>query len=125
VEQIIKHHTGSNPVLTTIVFEKQYKQMEDFKVFLINLFKQLSTGDFTVNVDCADDKQFSADVIGYSEEYMTIEVRFHSDELTKPGRREVKQVSFGYSIGDDDVIMEDCIVPVKVERIWWESIKLK
>ena len=99
--------------------------MEDFKVFLINLFKQLSTGDFTVNVDCADDKQFSADVIGYSEEYMTIEVRFHSDELTKPGRREVKQVSFGYSIGDDDVIMEDCIVPVKVERIWWESIKLK
>jgi len=99
--------------------------MEDFKEFLINLFKQLSTGDFTVIVDCADGKQFPADVIGYSEELMRIEVRFHSDGLTKPGRREVKPAAFGYGIGDDDVIMEDCMVPVKVERIWWENIKLK
>jgi hypothetical protein len=98
--------------------------MEDFKKFLIDLFKRLSTGDFTVTVECADGKEFTADVIGYSEEYMTIEVRFHSDELQKPGRKEVPYVGFGYG-HSEETQMVDCMVPVKVEKIWWKDIKLK
>jgi hypothetical protein len=98
--------------------------MEDYRNFLIDMFKQLSTGDFTVTVDCANGKEFAADVIGYSEEYMTVEVRFHSDELQKPGRKEVPYIGFGYGTSEETV-MVDCMVPVKVEKIWWESIKLK
>lgn len=53
-------------------------------------------------VECADNKCFPADVIGYSEEYMTIDVRFHADNLQKPGRCEEKRPSFGYGTTYDD-----------------------
>jgi hypothetical protein len=56
--------------------------MIEFKAFLIELFKQLSTGDFNVNVECGNNQLFTADVVGYDEEYMTIKVKFHSDKLT-------------------------------------------
>jgi hypothetical protein len=98
--------------------------MVEFKNFLIELFKQLSTGDFTVNVECANNKLFLADVVGYDDEYMTIKVKFHSDELTKPGRKRIPTNEFGYEM-EETFIMVDCTLPVKVENIWWESIKLK
>ena len=97
--------------------------MEDFKEFLIKMFTQLATGDSTVNVECANGQEFAADIIGYSEEYMTIEVRFQSDKLQKPGRKEVPYTGWGY--GDsEETEMVDCMIPIKVERVWWESIKL-
>ena len=46
--------------------------MEEFKAFLIELFKQLSTNDFIVDVECGNNKLFPADVVGYDEEYITI-----------------------------------------------------
>jgi hypothetical protein len=97
--------------------------MEDFKKFLIKLFTQLATGNSTVNVKCANDEVFAADVIGYSEEYMTIEVMFHSDSLQKPGRKEVPYTGFGYGTSEETV-MVDCMIPVKREKIWWENIKI-
>ena len=63
--------------------------MIEFKTFLIELFKQLSTNDFTVSVECGNNQLFPADVVGYDEETMRIKVKFHSDELTKPGRKEI------------------------------------
>lgn len=98
--------------------------MIEFKAFLIELFKQLSTNDFIVDVECGNNKLFPADVVGYDEEYMTIKVKFHSDELTKPGRKEIPNQGFGYEM-EETFIMVDCNIPVKVENIWWESIKLK
>jgi hypothetical protein len=95
----------------------------NFKEFLIQLFTKMSTGDFTILVKCADDKIFPADVIGYSEEYMTIEVMFHSDELQKPGRKEVPGGGFGYGTSEE-TIMVDCMIPVKREKIWWENIQI-
>lgn len=97
--------------------------MEEFKAFLIELFKQLSTNDFTVNVECGNNKLFLADVVGYDDEYMTIKVRFHSDKLTKPGRKEIPNRTFGYE-SEETFTMVDCTIPVKVENIWWKSIKL-
>lgn len=97
--------------------------MSNFKEFLINLFKQLSTGDFTINVHNDKGKVFPADVIGYSEEYQTIKVRFHSDELQKPDRKEVPVNRFRYDIGEETEMI-DVMVPVKIENIYWENIKL-
>lgn len=96
--------------------------MEEFKEFLIKLFTQMSSGNFTVMVSCANNKQYPADVIGYSEEYMTVKVRFHSDELRKPARREVKVPTFTL---DEKIIMEDYMAPVKEENIFWTHIELK
>lgn len=59
--------------------------MESYQHFMRKLFGQLAQGKTRVNVNCADNKVFEADVTGYSEEYMTINVRFVSDDLTKPG----------------------------------------
>jgi hypothetical protein len=99
---------------------------QKFREFLIRLFTQMSTGDFTIMVQCADDKEFSAEVIGYSEEYMTIEVRFHSDELTKPGVERVPRHGFGFGgPGDDNYDLVPVRVPVKKERVWFENIRLK
>jgi hypothetical protein len=98
--------------------------MIEFKAFLIELFKQLSTGDFNVNVECGNNQLFTADVVGYDEEYMTIKVKFHSDKLTKPGRKEIPFEGFGYET-EETFTMVDCNIPVKVENIWWESIKLR
>lgn len=96
-----------------------------FKEFLIKLFTQMGKGNFTVQVECANDKLFDADVIGYSEEYMTIKVRFHSDELTKPGTKEVRSGGFGYGTSDDDnYTLEVVQVPVKEEDVWFENIKI-
>ena len=96
--------------------------MEEFKEFLIKLFTQMSSGNFTVMVSCANNKQYPADVIGYSEEYMTVKVRFHSDELRKPARREVKVSSWGL---EEETMMEDYMAPVKEENIFWTSIEIK
>lgn len=96
--------------------------MKEFKEFLIKLFTQMSSGNFTVMVRCANNKQYPADVIGYSEEYMTIKVRFHSDELRKPARREVKAPAFMLT---EETIMEDYMAPVKEENIFWTHIELK
>ena len=98
--------------------------MEEFKAFLIEIFQQLSTGDFTVDVECANNQLFKADVIGYDEETMRIKVKFHSNDLTKPGRKEVPNQGFGYE-SEETFIMVDCKIPVKIESIWWEAIKLK
>ena len=84
----------------------------------------MSTGNFTVKVECAGNKTFDADVIGYSEEYMTVKVRFHSDKLTKPGTKEVPTYGFGFGGDDNDYILENVQVPVKEENIWFENIKL-
>jgi hypothetical protein len=97
--------------------------MIEFRTFLIELFKQLATGDFIVNVECVN-KLFLADVVGYDEETMRIKVKFHSDELTKPGRKEIPNEGFGYET-EETFTMVDCVTPVKVENIWWQSIKLK
>jgi hypothetical protein len=96
----------------------------EFKDFLIKLFTQMSTGNFTVKVECADNKIFDADVIGYSEEYMTVKVRFHSDKLTKPGIKKVPTYGFGFGTDDNDYILEQVQVPVKEENIWFENIKI-
>jgi hypothetical protein len=96
----------------------------EFKDFLIKLFTQMSTGNFTVKVECSGNKTFDADVIGYSEEYMTVKVRFHSDKLTKPGTKRVYMCDFGFGTSDDDYTLEDIQVPVKEENIWFENIKL-
>lgn len=94
-----------------------------FKAFLIKLFGQLATGNFTVLVDCQDNKQFPADVIGYDEERMRVKVRFHADTLTKPGYERVKVQGWGGDKGDeDDYQLVEVQVPVKEESIWWESI---
>jgi hypothetical protein len=54
---------------------------------------------------------------------MTIEVMFHSDELQKPGRKEVPASGFGYGTSEE-TIMVDCMIPVKREKIWWENIQI-
>lgn len=97
-----------------------------FKEFLIKLFTQMGKGNFTVKVQCADDKLFEADVIGYSEEYMTIKVRFHSDELTKPGTKKERSGGFGYGTSDDDdnYTLEVVQAHVKEEDVWFENIKI-
>lgn len=97
--------------------------MIEFKAFLVELFKQLATGDFVVNVQCADNKLFEADLVGYDEEYMTIKVKFHADSLTKPETKRVESESFGYD-SEESFILVDCNIPVKIENVWWELIKL-
>ncbi|MFZ2486953.1 MAG: hypothetical protein WAZ19_02430 [Anaerolineae bacterium] len=97
--------------------------MVEFREFLIRLFQHLSTGDFTVIVECSGGEEFKADVIGYSEEYMEVHVRFHSDNLQKPGVREVKIGGFGYE-SEETVSLEACMVPVKDEHVFWTNIKL-
>ena len=95
---------------------------KDFKDFLICLFAKMSTGDFTVKVECAENKLFDADVIGYSVEYMTINVRFHSDDLTKPG---VKQVPVAWGFGSEpEYTLEHVQIPVKCENVYYKSIKI-
>jgi len=96
--------------------------MEEFKEFLIKLFAQMSLGNPTVMVRCANNEQHLADVIGYSEEYMTIKVRFHSDELRKPARREVKVPTLGL---EEETMIEDYMAPVKEENIFWTYIEIK
>jgi hypothetical protein len=54
---------------------------------------------------------------------MTIEVVFHSDELQKPGRKEVPISSLGYGT-EETTQMVDCMIPVKREKIWWENIQI-
>jgi hypothetical protein len=91
--------------------------MEEYKEFLIKLFKQLSTGNFTVMVN-----EYPADIIGYSDENMTVRVRYHSDELTRPGTKRVE--SFRWSFSDEqEYDLVECRIPVKVENVWWENIK--
>ena len=98
---------------------------EQFKEFLIKLFTQMSTGNFDVNVECADNKNFLARVIGYSEEYMTIKVKFYSNDLTKPGFKRVPRLGFGFGTSDDnDYILEETQVSVKEENVWYKNIKL-
>ena len=98
--------------------------MEEYNKFLIELFKQLSTGDFTVDVECNINQLFKADVVGYDKETMRIKVKFHSDTLTKPGTKQVRNEGFGYET-EETFITIDCNVSVKVENVWWEFIKLK
>lgn len=98
--------------------------MIEFKAFLIELFKQLATGNSTVDVECANNQLFQADIVGYDEETMRIKVKFHSDKLTKPGRKKITNEGFGYET-EETFTMVDCAIPVKLESIWWESIKLK
>ena len=98
--------------------------MNEFKEFLIKLFAQMSTGDFTVMVECANNEKYEADVIGYSEEFMTIKVRFHSDNLTKPGY--ITQRRSGWGFDEDDAyesVYAD--IPVKEENVWYKAIILK
>lgn len=97
--------------------------MEEYKEFLLKLFKQLSTGDFTVMVVCANEKQFPADVIGYDN--IDIKVRFHSDGLTKPGRKRVESSGWFYDDDTSGYTYVDCQVPIKEEYVSWRSIKLK
>lgn len=99
---------------------------EQFKAFLLKLLGQLATGNFTVLVDCQDNKQFPADVIGYDEELMRIKVRFHADTLTKPGTKRVPRTGWGFGgTGEDaEYDLVSTQVPVKEESIWWESIIL-
>jgi len=98
--------------------------MEEFRVFLIKLFTKMATGDFTVKVKCANDELFDADVIGYSQEYMTINVRFHSNELVEPGFKRIP-IPFGYGMSDDDnYTLEKVKVPIKEKNIYYESIVL-
>lgn len=98
----------------------------EYREFLVKLFGKLATGDFTVDVECQDDKIFKADVIGYSDEYMTVTVRFHSDTLSKLGVGRKYSTGFGYGTSDDDTPYElvNVLVPVKVENIYYTSIKL-
>ena len=97
----------------------------EFKEFLIKLFTQMATGNFIVKVECGDGILFDADVIGYSEEMMEIKVRFHSDDLTKPGTKRIYSTSFGYDMNDgENYRLEDIRIPVKEENIFFESIKL-
>lgn len=93
------------------------------KSFLIELFKQMSTGDFTVEVRCQDDKCFKADVIGYNENYQTVSVRFHSDNLVKSisTTEEVKSWGFDMEPKYESVIKK---VPIKEETVYYERIKL-
>jgi len=95
----------------------------EFRDFLMKMFSQLATGNFTVVVENNKGEKFPADVIGYSEEYMTVHVRFHSDNLTKPGTKQVPRVSFGYGTEEEYDIVE-IRVPVKTEHIFYTSIKL-
>ena len=53
-----------------------------------------------------------------------LSVKFHSDELFKPGRKEIPNHGFGYGT-EETSIMVDCNIPVKVENIWWENIKIE
>jgi len=96
----------------------------NFKVFLTNLLTQLASGDFNVFVECKNDKLFEARVIGYSEEYMRVKVRFFSDDLTKPGTKRVPTVSFGY-VSEDEYDLVHIQVPVKEEDVYFSSIILK
>ena len=99
---------------------------DEFKEFLIKLFTKMATGDFTVKVECANDKMFEADVIGYSEEYMNIHVRFHSDDLTKPGVERVPTHGWGYGgpDEDEDYDLVPTQIPVKEEQVFFQSIKI-
>ena len=99
--------------------------MEEFRNFLIKLFTKMATGDFTVKVKCANDELFDADVVGYSQEYMTINIRFHSDKLVKPEYKRIPVASFGYDMSDDENYrLEEVKVPVKEENVYFKSIVL-
>ncbi len=94
-----------------------------FRNFLIKMFSQLATGNFTVVVENNKGEKFPADVIGYSEEYMTVHVRYHSDNLTKPGTKQVPRASFGYGTEEEYNTVE-IQVPVKTDHIFYTSVKL-
>lgn len=103
--------------------------MEEFKEFMIKLATRMATGNFTVKVDCSTDtvdKQFAADVIGYSEQYMTVEVRYHLDTLTKPSTKRVSKLFWGFGGQDDDEDYElvETQVPVKTDHINYRYIIL-
>ena len=96
--------------------------MEDYKEFKNKLFGRLSTGNYTVMVQCANDIKFPADVVGWSEEYMTVKVRFHSDKLTKPSLERV--YNNGLGMDEESYELLEVQIPVRVEDIWWKSIIL-
>jgi hypothetical protein len=97
--------------------------MKEFNEFLIKLFTHMSTGNFTVKVICKDDVLFDADVIGYSEEYMTVKVKFHSDNLTKPGYiRKERTKLWSMEKYDDDYDLVEANIPVKVDDINYKYI---
>ena len=97
--------------------------MEEYNDFMKQLFTQLSMGNKIVSVINNEYKSFPADVIGYSEEYMTIKVRYHSNDLTIPKSVEVKSCGWGYDL-EDDVRYEVKQVPIKEMDVYWSAIKL-
>lgn len=100
--------------------------MDGFKQFIIKLATQLATGDFVVYVECEGEKIFSADVVGYNEEYMTVKVRFHLDDLTKPGMKRVPKFGFGFgTVDEDEYELIPTQVPVKEENVYYTHILFK
>ena len=105
--------------------------MEDqvkWESFLLEMFKQLSFGDYQVIVKCAGDKEFPAKIIGFDKNYMTVRVRFDSDTLTQEENVRVESTGFGgTSYDEDNYHYEVKNVPVKEITVFapWNNIKLK
>ncbi len=87
------------------------------------LIKQLATGNFTVFVTNEYDKEFKARVIGYTEQYNTIEVEFESDNLTHPEIIAVPLKSFGYE-STDEVEYQTVQKPIKRMNVSYKHVKL-
>ena len=92
-----------------------------YKEFLKQLFAQMSTGNFTVNVKCENNECHNAEVIGHDDSYMTVKVRYHSDNLTKPGMVREQNETNSWTDYDNWVIAQ---IPVKEDNIHWTHIKL-
>ena len=97
--------------------------MKEFEIFLKELFKRLAEDNDKVGVECANSNIYPAKVIGYSKKYMTIDVEFDADNLTKPESKLVEKPRFGYSMEPEyDCVVEN--VKVKEENVFWTNIKL-
>lgn len=88
----------------------------EFKEFIIKMFKRLiATKDFSIVIDCGDDIRFTAEVIGYSEDDKTVNVRLRSNNRKELERnRNYKQIVFDYNVEG----AEDC---VKIKTLWWHN----
>lgn len=98
--------------------------IEHFRSFIQDLSAQLATGNFSVVVETDSGKEFTADVVGYNEEFMNIHVRFHRDDLVKLAPVEKPAPGFFLSNYERETITVWENIPVKTEYVSYTCIKL-
>lgn len=98
--------------------------MNEFKLFIQELAKQLALGNFNVKVISKDNIELDAVVIGYDERYNTITVRFLSDNITTEEYVEDDSPTFSYDFENNTRYIRKK-VPVKTMNVNPKYIKLQ